>query len=127
MSRKFKHLKDKLLNPREYDVDISDPEEVRAWREFLKIQLTRKRPWLCDCCGQPAARGRDLHEGLVTRGDTQGLIWQPLIFSEMNSFLVLHEHHILRPMRRAHFLAIAERRYGVEPVKEWLESLPWKE
>lgn len=127
MVKKFKLLKDRHLDPREYDVDITDPEEIKVWREFLKIELVKKRPWVCDCgCREPTMKGRDMHEGLVTRGDTQGLDWQPLIFSEVNCFLVKHEHHILRPMRQGWFLKLAEQRYGMERVREWLESLPWK-
>jgi len=126
---KIKHRPGVVLGPTEYGIDIADPEAISIWREFLKRQLLKDRPNICDCgCGELIylGEGIDMHEGIITKGNTQGLPWQPLIYHEYNSFLVRHEHHMNRPMLREHFFRLSCVRYGIDAIEVWLNTLPFK-
>ncbi len=126
---KIKYRLGTVLGPIEYNIDITDPEAVSVWREFLKRQLLKDRPSICDCgCGEKMrlSEGIDMHEGIITKNHTQGLSWQPLIYHEFNCFLVKHNHHLNQVMVRGHFFNLACVRYGTDAVVEWLNTLPFK-
>lgn len=118
-----------VLGPTEYGIDVRHAEAASAWREFLKKRLLRDRTMVCDCgCGEKMrlSEGIDMHEGVISKNDTKGLPWQPLIYHEYNCFLVKHDHHLNRPMVRKHFFDLSCVRYGTEKVMAWLNTLPFK-
>lgn len=126
---KIRYIPGSVLGPVLYGVDIRHSEAASVWREFLKKRLLRDRLMVCDCgCGERMCLGDgiDMHEGIITRSDTRGLPWRPLIFHEYNCFLVRHDHHLDRPMVRRHFFDLACARYGSDEVLAWLNTLPFK-
>ena len=79
--------------------------------------------WMCACgCGQ---RGHDLHHALFSR-----LKRFPYLDADENLVLVNHDEHIARKFDnvewRKKFWALQCKRFGLEHMEEWIESLPKK-
>ncbi len=113
------------LDPDNYTYLKTDSE----WREFLKIELLKKRGYKSDYSGKPITRntGCHLHEGILTRANVpMGIKWHRLIFHEYNCFLLLAEEHIPNPPSRQWCIDKSYELYGHDKVREWYYSLPFK-
>ncbi len=82
----------------------------------------------CPICGQAILKDADLHEALLTRGDTAGHARQELIFSAYNCVVVHHRCHMQiighgwdeNFQKCARNLAQWE---GYDAVRDWLQSM----
>ena len=115
-----------LASPTNYGINISDENEVKAWREMLRLWLVKDRNFLCDYCGKSLTTSFDMHESLVTRQAAQKAKWKGLIYAEQNCTVLHREcHEKVQSDRDWAFERLSEL-YGADAIREWYYGLPWK-
>lgn len=119
-----------IFAPVRFGIDLDDCKAVDIWREALQQHLFKQFGWKCRSCGFDKTNVFDLHEGIVTRGDCQGWLFEyrGLVFHEFNCFNLCRDCHTnwgeVFPREKAWELSC--KRYGEGIVREWYEGLPWK-
>ena len=98
---------------------------ISKWRSRLFAEL----PY-CSVCWHLYGRQRlaaHLHEGIVTRGDCQGIPFPDRLrcFADVNSYPICAECHVSPPPREW-FFRLACDKYGESDVRDWYSSFWWK-
>lgn len=111
--------------------DFIKESTVYDYRFKLKMELLKKRGYKSDWSGKPISdvTGCHLHEGIIQRNLVpKSIWWHLLIFSEMNSVLLLPEEHIplVSGLTREWCIQLMYDYYGRDAVREWFYGLPWR-
>lgn len=111
------------LDPRDHGITNDD---IYEWRTYLRHRLLIQRNNLSDWSGEYLTQVH-MHEGILTRANVpRNVKWHIHIFHPYNCFLLLPEEHIPCPPSREWCIQKAYDRYGVENVRDWYYSLPFK-
>lgn len=92
--------------------------------ESRKIRETS----VCEWCRQPISNGfnPELHHGILTKADSSRASWKGREDVEENLFMLHPSCHRPKPPNRERCWYLSCKRYGVERVKQWYLSIPYK-